>query len=157
MPVIAAAYFIVEVLAFILLGATLGWGWALLIVLGLFVAGLAISTWQMKALAERVSHQTDHPGQLTADAALSMVGAVLVALPGLVSSALGILFLLPPTRAVIRKLLGSAARRTLERFGRATFTTVSRYGAPGSQDIPGWGQVIDHRSDEFGDSRDSRG
>lgn len=157
MPVIAAAYFIVEVLAFILLGVTLGWGWALLTVLGLFLAGLAISTWQMKALAERVSRQQDRPGQLTADAAISMVGAVLVALPGVVSSIIGILFLLPPTRAMIRTLLGSAARRTLERFGGATFTTVSRYGAPGSQSIPGWGQVIDHRGDEFGNPREPRG
>lgn len=149
MPVIGAAYLIVEIAAFILLGVSLGWGWALLIVLGLFVIGLFVATWQMRALAVRAVNQPDHPGQLTADAALSAVGADLVALPGVVTSVLGILLLLPPTRSLTRKMLGSAARRTLENFGGTTFTTVSRFGAPESRNIPGWGQVIDHRTDEF--------
>lgn len=143
MQFIPAVYLVVELIAFILLGVWIGWGWALLILLGLFVLGLALATWQMRELTVRALSQNDRPGALTADMALSMVGAVGVAVPGIVSSFLGIFFLIPPTRTLIRKMLGQAARRSLERFGVTTYTRVNRI-----QNSGGWGDVIDHRAGE---------
>ncbi|MGV0383961.1 FxsA family protein [Corynebacterium sp. 22_2729] len=143
MQFLPAVYLVVELIAFILLGVWIGWGWALLILLGLFVLGLALATWQMRELTVRALSQNDRPGALTADMALSMVGAVGVAVPGIVSSFLGIFFLIPPTRTLIRKMLGQAARRSLERFGVTTYTRVNRI-----QNSGGWGEVIDHRAGE---------
>jgi len=143
MQFLPAVYLVVELIAFILLGVWIGWGWALLILLGLFVLGLALATWQMRELTVRALSQNDRPGALTADMALSMVGAVGVAVPGIVSSFLGIFFLIPPTRTLIRKMLGQAARRSLERFGVTTYTRVNRI-----QNSGGWGDVIDHRAGE---------
>lgn len=143
MQFLPAVYLVVELIAFILLGVWIGWGWALLILLGLFVLGLALATWQMRELTVRALSQNDRPGALTADMALSMVGAVSVAVPGIVSSFLGIFFLIPPTRTLIRKMLGQAARRSLERFGVTTYTRVNRI-----QNSGGWGEVIDHRAGE---------
>lgn len=143
MQFLPAVYLVVELIAFILLGVWIGWGWALLILLGLFVLGLALATWQMRELTVRALSQNDRPGALTADMALSMVGAVGVAVPGIVSSFLGIFFLIPPTRTLIRKMLGQAARRSLERFGVTTYTRVNRI-----QNSGGWGDVIDHREGE---------
>lgn len=145
MQFLPAVYLVVEIIAFILLGVWIGWGWALLILLGLFVLGIALATWQMHELTVRALQQKDHPGELTADMALSMVGAVGVAVPGIVTSFLGIFFLIPPTRTLIRKMLGQAARRSLERFGVNTYSRVSHI-----QNSGGWGDVIDHRTGENG-------
>ncbi|WP_297666684.1 FxsA family protein [uncultured Corynebacterium sp.] len=145
MQFLPAVYLVVEIIAFILLGVWIGWGWALLILLGLFVLGIALATWQMRELTVRALQQKDHPGELTADMALSMVGAVGVAVPGIVTSFFGIFFLIPPTRSLIRKMLGQAARRSLERFGVTTYSRVSHI-----QNSGGWGDVIDHRAGENG-------
>ncbi|WP_296108620.1 FxsA family protein [uncultured Corynebacterium sp.] len=145
MQFLPAVYLVVEIIAFILLGVWIGWGWALLLLLGLFVLGLALATWQMRELTVRALQQKGRPGELTADMALSMVGAVGVAVPGIVTSFLGIFFLIPPTRTLIRKMLGQAARRSLERFGVNTYSRVSHI-----QNSGGWGDVIDHRTGENG-------
>lgn len=145
MQFLPAVYLVVEIIAFILLGVWIGWGWALLILLGLFVLGIALATWQMRELTVRALQQKGRPGELTADMALSMVGAVGVAVPGIVTSFLGIFFLIPPTRTLIRKMLGQAARRSLERFGVNTYSRVSHI-----QNSGGWGDVIDHRTGENG-------
>ena len=61
MPLFAATYLIVEVIAFILLGMWIGFGWALLAIIGLFVAGLTIASWQFRALTQRATQQAEHP------------------------------------------------------------------------------------------------
>lgn len=166
MPLIAAAYLIVEVIAFILLGLWIGFGWALLAIIGVFIAGLAIASWQFRALTRRATEQAEHPdqarpGRLTADLALTFVGAMLVAVPGFVTSLMGIFFLLPPTRGLVRKGIGAGARATLTRFADNTFTNVYGVARPGSKAArredaanhssnkpQGWGEVIDHRDAE---------
>lgn len=149
MPQFLFGYLLIELLTFIALGWAIGFGWALLVVVGLFILGIAAAIWQMRSLATRVAQRTDRPGALTGDAALSSVGAVLVALPGIVSSILGLLLLLPPTRTLIRRTISVRAQQALQNFGGSSFITVSGFGAPQSKDVPGWGQVIDHRDDEF--------
>lgn len=149
MPQFLLGYLLIELVAFLALGWAVGFGWALLIVIGLFILGIAVAMWQMRSLATRVTQRTDRPGALTGDAALSCVGAVFVALPGLVSSLLGLLLLLPPTRALVRRIISVRAQRALQNFGGSSFVTVSGFGAPQSKNVPGWGEVIDHRDDEF--------
>lgn len=145
MPLLAAAYFIVEITTFILLGMWIGFGWAVLTIIGLFLAGMVVSAWQLKSLTQRVASNTEHPGKLTADAALTVVGAFMVAVPGIITTVSGLLLLLPPTRALIRSIIGASARAALARFGGSAFTTVTQYGAPQTRNVPGWGEVIDHR------------
>ena len=157
MPLLAAAYLLSELIVFFLLGLWIGFGWAILLLIGLFIAGIVVSAWQLRALTARVSAQQVNPGRLTADAALTVVGAFMVAVPGILTTASGLLLMLPPTRALIRKMIGASARSALARFGGTTFTTVTRYGAPGSQNIPGWGEVIDHREGENNPSSGSHG
>ncbi|RAV31694.1 FxsA family protein [Corynebacterium heidelbergense] len=145
MTLFSAAYLLVEIIAFVLLGLLIGFGWALLVLFVLFVLGVALAAWQMRALARRAQNQTENPGKLTADMAFTAFGAFLVALPGLVATFLGILMLLPPTRALLRKVLKGAAERFIIKMGGSSFITASRYGAPGTRDVKGWGDVIDHR------------
>ena len=155
MRLFSLSMLIIELIVFILLGNAIGFGWSILIYIGLFAAGIVLSGWQMRAIYDRARRREDSPGSLTVDAALSAFGAFLVALPGLVSSVLGIVFLFPPTRAFTRFLLGTALRAAIVRMGQDTFAMASRFSVPDTKAYPGWGQVIDHRSEEFGD--DERG
>ncbi|MGV0398415.1 FxsA family protein [Corynebacterium suicordis] len=178
MPLLAAAYLIIEITAFILLGLWIGFGWAILLIIGLFVLGLALSAWQFRELTRRVSTTATHPdsataaqpvdgespGRLTADLALALVGSLLVAVPGVVTSALGIFFLLPPTRTLIRKGIGAGARVAITKFADNTYQNVYGVARPGSKaygkeraDRPqGWGEVIDHRAGETPTNSDPR-
>lgn len=144
-------YVVVELLAFILLGKWLGFGWTILLYLGLFILGVAIAAWQMRVLTVRVLRDRRSPGKLTGDAALSAFGALLVALPGVVTGVVGILFMLPPTRSLARRSMGTALRAKVTRLGGESFIVSSRASDPQVRNIPGWGEVIDHRSEEFGD------
>lgn len=66
------------------------------------------------------------PARETFDGAMVIVGGTLLLTPGFVTDLVGLLLLLPPTRAVIRRFLsGIAKRRTLA--GRAVFWGFGRY------------------------------
>ncbi|MEL4164254.1 FxsA family protein, partial [Corynebacterium bovis] len=174
-------YVVVEILAFVLLTSWIGVGWTVLLLVGLFVLGVVLAARQFRAVARRALRDTRHPGAITADAALLLVGSVGVALPGVVTTVLGLVLIVPWTRAGVRRLLGSAVRRRLERFGGSSFATVTGFGMRGAADgtggrggdtsagpsarrggsatapgrgarggrPPGWGEIIDHRDDEF--------
>lgn len=66
------------------------------------------------------------PARETFDGAMVIVGGTLLLTPGFITDIVGLLLLLPPTRAVIRRFLsGLAKRRTLA--GRAVFWGFGRY------------------------------
>jgi UPF0716 protein FxsA len=105
---IAELYVIIQVGGAIGVGPTL----ALLLLDGILGAVLARSqsraAWQRfnLALAEgRV------PARETADGAMIIFGGALLLTPGFLTDIVGLLLLLPPTRAVIRHGLGRLARR----------------------------------------------
>jgi UPF0716 protein FxsA len=105
---IAELYVIIQVGGSIGVGPTL----ALLLLDGILGAVLARSqsraAWQRfnLALAEgRV------PARETADGAMIIFGGALLLTPGFITDIVGLLLLLPPTRALIRRGLGRLARR----------------------------------------------
>lgn len=94
-------------------------------------------------------------GQL-ADAALILVGGILLVLPGFFTDIIGLLFLLPLTRPMARRLIGFVIAKQAAKSGvdlgvvRATFEpdtiirgeTVDDPGDPGPGSDPGPGRVI---------------
>jgi UPF0716 protein FxsA len=105
---------------------------ALLLVDGLVGAALARSqgraAWQRfnLALAEgRV------PARETADGAMIILGGALLLTPGFITDVVGLALLLPPTRALIRRGLGSAARRRVA-FTWQVSGPPPRSGRPGA-------------------------
>jgi UPF0716 protein FxsA len=129
-------YLVVELAAVVALATTIGLGWTLLVVLGTFVVGLAVAGSQIKRqLARLRSDQT-----WVSDSALVAVGSVLVIVPGLVSSAVGLLLLLPPTRVVARPLVTALAARAVGR-PLLTVTTFSTARRPRDDYIDG--EVVD--------------
>jgi len=138
-------YTLVELAVIVALASTIGFGWTVLLLLTTFVVGLALAGSQVKRHIRRLqSGLTAATVQgAAADSVLVALGTVLVVIPGLASSVLGALLLLPPTRAAARPLVtrdgcpaGAVGRR--RRCARPRWG----YTAAGSGDYID-GEVID--------------
>ena len=121
-------YVIAELAVVVALASTIGLGWTLLLLLVAFAAGLALAGSQLKLQLTRLRSglSGDQP-RLAADTMAVAVGTLLMLMPGLVSSAAGLLLLLPPTRAAARPVLGAMAVRGMGR--RFPLITVATVGA----------------------------
>ncbi len=82
------------------------------------VGGVLLRREGAKAWASVRSAQQDPEkvGQTLSDAGLVLVGALLLMLPGFLSDALGLLFLLPPTRRLARRGLMGVFRALTRRY-----------------------------------------
>lgn len=136
-------YVVVELAVIVALVSTIGFGWTVLALLGTFVVGLALAGSQVKRHIRRLqsglSARTAQ-GAVT-DSVLVALGTVLVVIPGLASSVLGALLLLPPTRAAARPLVTAIALRRAPLITAATAAAGSRYTAGRGDYIDG--EVID--------------
>ena len=127
-------YTIVELAVIVALASTIGFGWTVLLLLGTFVVGLALAGSQVKRHIRRLQsglNAATVQGAAT-DSVLVALGTVLVVIPGLATSLLGALLLLPPTRAAARPLVTAmAARRMPADHGR--WRGCRRLGIPGGR------------------------
>ena len=139
-------YAMVELAVLVVLASTIGFGWTVLLVAGTFVLGLALAGSQLNRHIRRLQSgltAADAPGAVT-DSVLVALGTVLVVIPGLASSVLGALLLLPPTRAVARPVVGAmAARRIPLIVGVGTFGGAAAGARSGYSPQQGRGDYID--------------
>ncbi|OBI93248.1 membrane protein FxsA [Mycobacterium alsense] len=112
-------YAVVELAAVIALVSTVGWGWTLLVVLGTFLLGWGVlAPMAGSHLVRQIGHLRSGltgPHRAVSDGALVALAAVLVLVPGVVTTALGVLLLVPPVRAVARPGLAAIGARGLRR------------------------------------------
>ncbi|MFF0813661.1 FxsA family protein [Rhodococcus sp. NPDC003318] len=106
-PALFVLYLVVEVAAVVWIGSAIGVGWTIL----LFLATWAVGLWLVRSQFRRVFAQFRDAGRnsaavggAVADGALVAAGTALLIVPGLVTSALGLLMLMPLTRRVLRPL-----------------------------------------------------
>ncbi|MGW0533703.1 FxsA family membrane protein [Streptomyces sp. NPDC003032] len=119
LPLGIAAWLVLEIwLLTVVAGATSGLVVFLLLVGGLVLGSAVIKRAGRRAfrkLSEAVQQQqsgvTPAPEAGGGGGALTMLGGLLIILPGLISDALGLILLVPP----VQKALGRYAERTLER------------------------------------------
>ena len=133
-------YVVVELAVLVALTSAVGFGWTVLALLGTFFVGLALAGSQVKRHIRRLrSGLTPATVQgAAADSLLVALGTVLVVIPGLASSALGALMLLPPTRAAARPLVTAMAARRMPVVAAGT-GAASGWG----YDAAGRGDYID--------------
>jgi UPF0716 protein FxsA len=107
-------YLVVEIVAVVALASWIGFGWTLVVLLAGAVLGIWLARREglrvARALAEaardrRVAHVETTDGMLVA------AGGLLLLVPGLVTDVAGLILLLPPTRAVVRRRMVRAAER----------------------------------------------
>ncbi|MFC4604464.1 FxsA family protein [Rhodococcus kronopolitis] len=125
--VLFVLYLVVEVAAVIWVGSTIGVLWTVL----LFLACWAVGLWLVRSQVKKVFDQfrqagagTASAGGAVADGALVAAGTVLMIVPGLVTSAFGLLLLIPPTRRVLRP--------AVMLFGGRRFAMVAAAGQAGA-------------------------
>jgi UPF0716 protein FxsA len=114
---------ILEIFLLIQVGQVIGIWWTLAILVGEALLG----AWLMrregnrawKALNEAFASGKMPAGEL-ADTALILVGGVLLMMPGFVTDVFGLLFLLPFTRPLARKVLAYFLARRMSRLGMST-------------------------------------
>jgi UPF0716 protein FxsA len=137
-------YAIAELAVVVALASTIGLGWTLLLLLAAFTAGLTLAGSQLRHQLTRLrSGVNADQSRLAADGMAFALGTLLVVVPGLVTSAAGVLLLLPPTRAVARPVLSAMAVRGLgRRIPLITVTGVGGYHNPPRPDYID-GEVID--------------
>lgn len=71
------------------------------------------------------------------DAALVLLAGLLLFLPGLATSSLGLVLLVPPVRRVVRALIGSRATRAMAIPNVSVVQTVDDQGNPTERVVPG--------------------
>jgi UPF0716 protein FxsA len=133
-------YWVIELAVIVALVSTIGFGATMLLLLGTFVVGIALAGSQVKRHFRRLRTGID-PASMhgaAADSLLVALGTVLVVIPGLASSVIGALLLLPPTRAAARPMVSAMAAR---RMPLITVATAGGYPAARGDYIDG--EVVD--------------
>ena len=113
-------YAVIELAVVAALCSTIGFGWTVVVLLGTLLLGVATAGPQIRRHIRQLRAGFDSPHRAVTDSALVALGTVLVVIPGLVTTAAGLLLLLPPTRAVARPLFTAVAGK------RAPLVTVAK-------------------------------
>ena len=105
---------VAEIAVFVAVVHAVGAGWAVLVLAATTVLGLVllrregVRGWR----AFRSAAEAGRPaGAQVSDSLVGLLGAVLLALPGLISSAVGLLLVLPPFRGLARRGVQRATER----------------------------------------------
>jgi UPF0716 protein FxsA len=113
-PVALLITALVEIGAFVLLGQAIGYGWTFLLLVAMSIAGMLLVRREgMKAWRRfrAVAQSGRPPGDQVTDGVVGLGAGLLLAIPGLVTGATGLLLAVPPGRTLAR----SATRRATER------------------------------------------
>lgn len=133
MPLILAVFpvLIVEALVFWAVSSWLGFGWALLLMFALMVAGFVFGPVEMRRVGALAANQKISAGRLAGDYGLLSAGVILAGTPGIATSVLGLLLIFPPVRGLIRGVLAKKLMASVEDLGVRAFDATNA-GRPGT-------------------------
>ncbi|MCV7088548.1 FxsA family protein [Mycobacterium interjectum] len=147
-------YAVTELAAVIALVSTVGWGWTLLALLATSLLGWGVLAPMAGSQLVRQLRQLRSDPNAVSDGTMVTLATVLILLPGLVTTALGLLLLVPPIRSLARPGLAALGVRGLRR--RMPLITDARlFGADGRAGYPGDGPA-DYIDGEVIDVREFR-
>jgi UPF0716 protein FxsA len=142
-------YAVVELMVVIGLAAAIGVGWTLLVLLATFVLGLGLLAplggWQLGRQLVQLRSGLAEPQSAVSDSALVALASGLVLVPGLVTTAVGLLLLVPPIRAAARPGLTAIAVRGFLRRVPLTASMADAWNLRETRDDRDFidGEVID--------------
>lgn len=145
-------YAAVELAAVIALVSTVGWGWTLLVLLATsLLAWGVLAPMAGSQLLRQIRQLRSDPGAVS-DGTMVTLATVLILVPGLVTTALGLLLLVRPIRSLARPGLTALGVRGLRRM--PLITDARLFGADGRRGDPGDG--TDYIDGEVVDVREFR-
>ncbi len=135
----ACLFFVAEVAAFVAVGEHIGFGWAVLILIGVSALGpFLVKRVGLGVLARTQDRlaRGDVPSRGLLDGVVVLAAGVLICVPGFISDALGLLLLIGPVRHLVIRVGGRrvAGRVRTVRPGPGSFIDVTTW-AP-SEDTP---------------------
>lgn len=146
LPLLLAAWVVLEIWLLIQVAHVIGWGALLL----LLIASAALGGWVVKRAGMRALRATA-AGSAEAGTAVSIAGGLLLILPGLLSDVLGLACLFPPTAKLLRQLPGRLLRRGGGPLADAyRMQEQLRIHRPDGRVVPGEvivGEVVDEHQD----------
>ena len=152
MPILLVALFIVvpiaELAIIIQVGQALGVWWTIALLIADSVLGSLLMRSQGRIAWRRFNEALGSgrpPAREVADGVLIIFGGALLLTPGFISDIAGLALLLPPTRAIIRRLfLRQAMKRMTASMRVATFPPAGGpFGRPGDAEYEGTAVDVD--------------
>ncbi|TAK69678.1 MAG: FxsA family protein [Actinomycetota bacterium] len=148
--VLFIAWPVIEILVAVWVASAIGWLWMFaLLVLG-FVLGILVMRWAgssaMQSLRQAATTGGRMPAGRVGDSGLVFLGGLLLAFPGFLTDVIGLLLILPPTRALIRLTGGLWIGRRLAARGLSIIRVTGTDGAAQTRVVRGDvipGQVVD--------------
>lgn len=119
-------YIFLEGLAFVGIAQLIGLGWALLLLLATMLFGMTIAGLEVRRIMSGKTKRTEDgsvimedatPGRTAGNVGLTLAGGVFLSLPGFITTFIGILLILPPTRALLRNVLSIKLFKSVENLG----------------------------------------
>lgn len=146
-------YIVLEGLAFVGIANLIGLGWTLLLLLATMLFGMTIASLEVRRIMHGKTKRTEDgsvimedatPGRTAGNVGLTLAGGVFLSLPGFLTTFLGILLILPPTRALLRTMLSVKIFKSVENLGvrfydaspmssqHQSYGSFGSFGAPAS-------------------------
>lgn len=131
-----ALYALLEIAVATAVAALIGWGWTFVLVAVFVVVGAAVMRRAGLAAARSLTEGTQGgrvvpavgTGAAVGDASMQFVAGVLIAIPGFVTTALGLLMLIPPVRRLLGVGLVGWVMTRVRRGGMSVVTTYDSQG-----------------------------
>jgi UPF0716 protein FxsA len=124
---------LLELYVILKVGDEIGWAWTILILAADSILGSLLLRAQGRTVWRRFNEAIAAgrvPHREVVDGVLVIFGGALLITPGFVTDVVGLLLLVPPTRALVRRL-------TMRRLGRRIATEVARPPRGPSFDVEG--------------------
>jgi UPF0716 protein FxsA len=125
---------IAEIYVIIQVGQAIGVLWTILLLIADSIIGARLLSWQGRRAWQRFQEavaQGRVPHREVMDGVLIVVGGAFLLAPGFITDAIGLVLLIPPSRALVRRVLARAIISRRFRFARATTWTPGGPRGPG--------------------------
>jgi UPF0716 protein FxsA len=126
---------IVEIYVIIQVGQAIGALWTILLLIADSLIGARLLSWQGRSAWRRFQEAMAAgriPHNEILDGVMVVIGGTLLLTPGFVTDVFGLLLLIPPTRAVLRRMIV----RSIRRRGLLTRVVVYGTGRPPARRVP---------------------
>jgi UPF0716 protein FxsA len=123
----ACLFFIAEIVAFVAVGQHIGFGWAVLLLIGVSALGpLLVRRVGLGVLGRTQDRlaEGELPTRELLDGVVVLAGGILICLPGFISDALGLLLLVPPVRHLLIAVGGRRVARHVQTVGFVGGNTI---------------------------------
>jgi UPF0716 protein FxsA len=129
----------VEVAGFVAVSAQIGFGWALLLLIGVSALGPFVIRWVGIGVLARAQDRLaggELPTRELLDGVVVLVGGLMICVPGFISDGLGLLLMIGPVRHLVIRVGGRWLGGRVETMRPVRWTVIDVDSQPTGRDVP---------------------